>query len=294
MEILDGKLLSKNIKEELKHEVNVLVSEGKRAPHLAAILVGNDGASETYVNHKVKMCNDVGFGSTLLRLDDNISEEFLLEQVERLNKDDEIDGFIVQLPLPAHINARKVTLAIEPKKDVDGFHPVNMGRMLLGHPAYLPATPYGIMQLLRAYEVDTSGKDCVIVGRSNIVGKPMSVLMARNHKYGNCTVTLCHSKTNDLELKLKNADIIIAALGKPEFINADMVKDNAIIIDVGITRIPDESRKSGYRLAGDVNYADVAEKCSYITPVPGGVGPMTVISLMKNTMKAYKKQVYKS
>lgn len=293
MQILDGKLLSQNKKEELAIEVKHLKSEGKRAPHLAAILVGHDGASETYVNHKVKMCNDVGYGSTLLRLDENISEEFLLEQVERLNNDDDIDGFIVQLPLPAHINERKVTLAIDPKKDVDGFHPVNMGRMLLGLSAYLPATPYGIIQLLRAYEVETSGKHCVIVGRSNIVGKPMSVLMARNHKFGNCTVTQCHSRTIDLEEKLKSADIIIAAIGQPEMIKENMIKEGAVVIDVGITRVKDESRKSGYRLAGDIDYKSVADKCSFITPVPGGVGPMTVISLMKNTMKAYKQQVYK-
>jgi len=293
MQILDGKLLSKNNKEELAIEVKHLKNEGKRAPHLAAILVGHDGASETYVNHKVKMCNDVGFGSTLLRLDENISEEFLLEQVERLNNDIDIDGFIVQLPLPAHINERKVTLAIDPKKDVDGFHPVNMGRMLLGLSAYLPATPYGILQLLEAYEVKTSGKHCVIVGRSNIVGKPISVLMARNHALGNCTVTQCHSKTIDLEEKLKSADIVIAAIGQPEMIKADMIKEGAVVIDVGITRVEDSSKKNGYRIAGDVHYESVAPKCSYITPVPGGVGPMTVISLMKNTIKAYKKQVYK-
>jgi len=293
MQILDGKLLSQNKKEELAIEVKHLKSKGKRAPHLAAILVGHDGASETYVNHKVKMCNEVGYGSTLLRLDENISEEFLLEQVERLNNDDDVDGFIVQLPLPAHINERKITLSINPKKDVDGFHPVNMGRMLLGLSAYLPATPYGIIQLLQAYEVETTGKHCVIVGRSNIVGKPMSVLMARNHKYGNCTVTLCHSRTTDLNEKLKSADIVIAAIGKPEFINESMIKDGAVVIDVGITRVKDETRKSGYRLAGDVDYKSVASKCSFITPVPGGVGPMTVISLMKNTMKAYKQQVYK-
>jgi len=292
MQILDGKLLSQNIKNELKFEVENLKSKGKRAPHLAAILVGNDGASETYVNHKVKMCKEVGFESTLVRLDDNISEDFLLEQVNRLNMDDDIDGFIVQLPLPAHINERKVTLAIDPKKDVDGFHPVNMGRMMLGLPAYLPATPYGIIQILRAYEVPTLGKHCTVVGRSNIVGKPMAVLMSRNHQFGNCTVTLAHSKTHCLKDHLLQSDIIIAAVGRPEMITGDMIKEGAVVIDVGITRVDDATKKRGYRLAGDVKYDEVAEKCSFITPVPGGVGPMTVISLMKNTIKANQNLVY--
>lgn len=292
MQILDGKLLSQNIKNELKIEVDKLKSLGKRPPHLAAILVGEDGASQTYVNHKVKLCNEVGYDSTLLKFGSDITEKFLLAQVKQLNENDAIDGFIVQLPLPKHINELKVTLAIDPKKDVDGFHPVNMGRMLLDLPAYLSATPYGIVQLLKAYEVDTQGKHCLVVGRSNIVGKPMAVLLSRNHQYGNCTVTLAHSRTKHLEEHLLRADIIVAAVGRPEMITADMVKDGAVVIDVGITRIEDASKKRGYRLAGDVKYDEVAPKCSFITPVPGGVGPMTVISLMNNTLKAYNKEVY--
>lgn len=292
MQILDGKLLAQNIKNELKIEVDKLKSLDKRAPHLAAILVGEDGASQTYVNHKVKLCNEVGYQSTLLKFRSDITEQFLLNEVKQLNEDEEIDGFIVQLPLPKHIDELKVTLAIDPKKDVDGFHPVNMGRMLLDLPAYLSATPFGIVQLLKAYEVDTQGKHCIVVGRSNIVGKPMAVLLSRNHQYGNCTVTLAHSRTKNLKEHLLNADIIVAAVGRPEMITADMVKEGAVVIDVGITRVEDDTKKRGYRLAGDVKYDEVAPKSSFITPVPGGVGPMTVISLMSNTLKAYNKEVY--
>lgn len=288
MILLDGKALSKKIKEELKIEVDALIADNKRAPHLAAILVGNDGASESYVNHKVKMCLAIGYTSTLLKFDDTITEEFLLKEVEKLNNNDAIDGFIVQLPLPRQINETKVTLAIDPDKDVDGFHPQNLGKMLLNLPGYLPATPFGIIQILEHYAIDTSGKDCIVLGRSNIVGKPITMLMAQNNKFANCTVTICHSRTKNLKEKIRNADIIIAAIGQPEMITSDMVKENAVIIDVGITRVKDASRKSGYRLAGDVSFKDVAEKCSYITPVPGGVGPMTVVSLLKNTLLAYQ------
>ena len=288
MKILDGKALALKVKETLKKEVENLKLNGKRAPHLAAILVGDDGASQTYVNHKVKMCNYVGFNSTLMQFNGDITEEFLLEKVDDLNKDEDIDGYIVQLPLPKHINATKITLAINPAKDVDGFHPENMGRMMLNLPGYVPATPFGILQILEEYEIETSGKNCAIRGRSNIVGKPMAMLMAQNKKHANCTVTLCHSRTQNLESILKNADIVIAALGKPEFVTGNMLKENAIVIDVGITRINDDTKKRGYRLAGDVDFVSAAEKCSFITPVPGGVGPMTVASLLKNTMLAYK------
>jgi len=288
MVLLDGKALSKKIKEALKIEVEALSAGNKRAPHLAAILVGSDGASETYVNHKVKMCHAIGYTSTLLKFDADISEAFLLNEVDKLNKDNSIDGFIVQLPLPKHIDEMKITLAIDPKKDVDGFHPENLGKMLLNLPGYLPATPFGIIQILEHYAIDTSGKDCIVLGRSNIVGKPITMLMAQNNKFANCTVTICHSRTKNLEQKIRNADIIIAAIGQPEMITSDMVKENAVVIDVGITRIKDASRKSGYRLAGDVSFKEVSEKCSYITPVPGGVGPMTVVSLLKNTLLAYK------
>ena len=292
MTILDGKKTSAEIKEEIAAEVQQLVSAGKRAPHLVAVLVGNDGASETYVANKVKACEKVGFRSTLLRFEASISEEELLGEIEKLNADPEVDGFIVQLPLPKHISEQKVTLAVAPEKDVDGFHPTNVGRMVLNLPAYLPATPYGILQLLKRYNIETSGKHCVVIGRSNIVGSPMSILMAKNENPGNCTVTLCHSRTTNLAEICRSADILIAALGKPEFVTADMVKPGAVVIDVGITRVVDPSTKSGFGLKGDVNYAEVAPKASFITPVPGGVGPMTIAMLLQNTLRAARKEVY--
>ncbi|MBD3637436.1 MAG: bifunctional methylenetetrahydrofolate dehydrogenase/methenyltetrahydrofolate cyclohydrolase FolD [Crocinitomicaceae bacterium] len=286
MELLDGKKTSSEIKEEIAKKVIQLKEQGKKTPHLAAVIVGNDGASRTYVNAKVKTCEKVGFNSTLFELPDSISEADLLAKVDELNNDDDIDGFIVQLPLPDHIDEHKVTLAVSPSKDVDGFHPENIGRMMLGLPCFLPATPAGIVELLDRYNIETSGKDCVVVGRSNIVGTPMSVLMSRNAKVGNCTVTLTHSRTKNLAEVTKRADILIVALGKPEFITADMVKDGAVVVDVGIHRIADDSKKSGFKLLGDVKFDEVAPKCSYITPVPGGVGPMTIASLMLNTLKA--------
>ncbi len=290
--LLNGKELSQTIKGEIKQEVDAMVANGHPRPHLAAVLVGNDGASETYVGHKVKMCDAVGFESSLIRLNEDTSEEELLEKIEQLNQQEDLDGFIVQLPLPKHIDARKVTQAIDYRKDVDGFHPVNVGRMAQNLPSYLPATPYGILELLERNNVETSGKECVVVGRSNIVGSPMSILLARNAKVGNCTVTLCHSRTKDLKYHTSRADILVVALGKPEFITADMVKEGAVVIDVGITRVKDDSKKRGYRLAGDIKFDEVAPKCSFITPVPGGVGPMTVISLLKNTLKASRKEIY--
>jgi methylenetetrahydrofolate dehydrogenase (NADP+)/methenyltetrahydrofolate cyclohydrolase len=286
MILLDGKKTSKNIKEELKVKVDQLKKEGKKVPHLAAILVGGDGASITYVNAKVKACEYVGFDSSLIKLSSEISENALLTEIDKLNNDDNIDGYIVQLPLPKHINELKVTQAISPKKDVDGFHPESLGKMLLDLPCFLPATPFGIVQLLERYDIETSGKHCVVVGRSHIVGSPMSVLMARNNKYGNCTVTLTHSRTKNLTEITKSADILIVALGKTEFITGDMVKDGVVVVDVGITRVEDKSKKSGFRLLGDVNFEEVSKKASYITPVPGGVGPMTIASLLMNTLKA--------
>lgn len=290
--LLDGKGLSQAIKEEIKEEVSNWVAAGNRPPHLAAILVGNDGASETYVGHKVKMCDAVGFRSTLIRLESTISEAALLKEIDDLNKDEDLDGFIVQLPLPKHIDSGNITQAIDYKKDVDGFHPINIGRMAQNLPAFLPATPYGIIQLLERNGVETSGKECVVLGRSNIVGRPMSILLSRNSRVGNCTVTVCHSRTKNLIEHTQRADILVVALGRPEMITADMVKEGAVVVDVGITRIADESRKRGYRLAGDVLFKEVAPKCSFITPVPGGVGPMTVISLLKNTLAAAKGNVY--
>ena len=287
MTILDGKATSDTIKEELEKEVEKIVAGGGRPPHLAAILVGEDGASKTYVGAKVKACKKVGFESTLLHFPESTTEEELLLEVERLNIDPDIDGYIVQLPLPPHINEHKVTLAVDPKKDVDGFHPQSIGRMVLGLPTFLPATPMGIVELLRRYDVDTEGKSCVVLGRSHIVGTPMTILMSRNSKPGNCTVTMAHSRTKNIEELCRSADIIIAAIGKPGFVRADMVKEGAVIVDVGISRVPDESKKSGYRLMGDVDFDNVAAKCSYITPVPGGVGPMTIASLMMNTLQAY-------
>ncbi|HRK27019.1 MAG TPA: tetrahydrofolate dehydrogenase/cyclohydrolase catalytic domain-containing protein [Chitinophagales bacterium] len=292
MKLLDGKHLAEVVKQEIKTEAEKWVAAGNKRPHLAAVLVGDDGASQTYVQHKVRACKEAGFDSTLLRLPDTTTQESLIEQIHRLNQSDMIDGFIVQLPLPKHINVDKVTEAIAPAKDVDGFHPVNVGRMTQGLPCYLPATPYGIMQLLERNQIDTSGKECVVVGRSNIVGTPMSILLSRNTYPGNCTVTLCHSRTKNLPRFTKRADILIVALGQPEFIKGNMVKKDAVVIDVGITRIPDASKTTGYRLAGDVKYNEVAPKCSYITPVPGGVGPMTVVSLLLNTLKAAKKEIY--
>lgn len=286
MQILDGKLTSKAIIDELKIKTAQLHNEGKKVPQLAAVLVGNNGASETYVAAKVKACNEIGFRSSLIRFDADISENKLLGAVEELNNDPEVDGILVQLPLPKHISDEKVIQAIHPSKDVDGFHPISIGRMVQGLPSYIPATPYGIMLLLEHYKIDTKGMNAVVVGRSNIVGRPMSILLSSNSNPGNCTVTLCHSHTKNLEEICKDADILVAALGKPEFVKAEMVKEGAIVIDVGITRVPDASKKSGFALKGDVDYAAVAPKCSYITPVPGGVGPMTIAALMMNTFRA--------
>lgn len=293
MQLIDGKATSNAIKQEIAEEVRKLTAEGGKKPHLAAILVGEDGASRTYVNHKVKSCEQVGFNSTLCKFDANITEEKLLETIEELNNNDDIDGFIVQLPLPDHIDETKVTEAIDPKKDVDGFHPANLGKMMLGLPTFLPATPYGIIQLLERYNIETSGKKCVIVGRSHIVGTPMSLLMSRNSKVGNCTVTLTHSRTQNLKEECLAADILIVALGRAEFVTADMVKEGAVVVDVGITRIEDSSKKSGFSLKGDVKFDEVSEKAAWITPVPGGVGPMTVVSLLKNTLESVKRKTVK-
>lgn len=291
MQLLSGKKVAKSIKNHIKIAVQQLVQQGKPAPHLAAILVGKDGASQMYVGHKVKMCQAVGFRSTLIELPAQTSETELLEQVARLNADKSIDGFIVQLPLPRHIDANKITQTIDPQKDVDGFHPMNVGKMAQGLPCFLPATPYGILQLLEHYQIETAGKHCVVLGRSNIVGTPISILLSRKNKIGNCTVTLCHSRTQNLVRHTRQADILIVSLGKPEFVTADMVKKGAVVVDVGISRLPDASKKRGYRLVGDVKFDEVAPKCSYITPVPGGVGPMTVISLLMNTLKAAEMEV---
>ena len=288
MILLDGKKTSNDIKEEIAIEVANLTSEGGKKPHLAAILVGNDGASETYVNAKVKACNKAGFDSTLVRFNNDVSKDELLTEIEKINNNSDIDGLIVQLPLPNHIDEMKVTEAINPIKDVDGFHPENIGRMALNLPTYLPATPAGILELLKRYNVETSGKHCVVIGRSHIVGSPMSILMARNNNPGNCTVTLTHSKTQNLKEITKTADILIVALGKAEFVTTDMVKDGVCIIDVGITRVKSDKTKSGWKLLGDVSYDEVKDKCSFITPVPGGVGPMTIAMLLKNTLIATK------
>ncbi|MBK6384830.1 MAG: bifunctional methylenetetrahydrofolate dehydrogenase/methenyltetrahydrofolate cyclohydrolase FolD [Chitinophagaceae bacterium] len=286
MQILDGKKAAQAIQSELKIEVAELNVDGKKIPHLAAILVGNNGASETYVAAKVKACAEVGFKSTLIRLDADISEMKLLDAVENLNNDPDVDGILVQLPLPKHISDENVINAIDPDKDVDGFHPVNVGKMLQGMPTFVPATPHGIMLLLEHYKIETKGKHAVVVGRSNIVGRPMSVLLSSNTNPGNCTVTICHSQTKNIKEFCLQADIIVAALGKPEFVTADMVKEGAVVIDVGITRLEDSTRKSGYKLKGDVAFETVAPKCSWITPVPGGVGPMTIAALMKNTYRS--------
>ncbi len=286
MEILDGKNTSLKIQNELSIKVKSLVDKGFTPPHLAAILVGDDGASRTYVEAKVKACKRIGFSSTLIKYENNVSEDILLKKIKELNEDDQIDGFIVQLPLPDHIDDTKITLSIAPNKDVDGFHPENIGRMTLGLPTFLPATPNGIMELFDRYNINTEGKNCVVIGRSSIVGTPMSILMSRKSKPGNATVTLAHSRTKDLKTICKRADILIAAIGIPHFVGPEMVKDGAVVIDVGIHRIEDMSKKNGYRLIGDVIYEKVAEKCSYISPVPGGVGPMTIASLLINTFKS--------
>lgn len=288
-QILDGVKLSKGIKQEIKQEVEKIVGKGERKPHLVAILVGNDGASITYVDNKIKDCQEVGFTSTLLKFPNTVSEIELLEKIEELNHNPEVDGFIVQLPLPKGIDQEKVIMAIDPQKDVDGFHPVNFGKMALEMDAFLPATPFGILEMLERYNIDTKGKHCVVIGRSRIVGKPMSILMGRKDFPGNATVTLTHSYTPSVEEFTKNADIVITALGTPHFLKADMIKEGAIIIDVGITRVDDDSPK-GYKLLGDVDFEDCKTKASYITPVPGGVGPMTRAMLMKNTLLAYKKR----
>ncbi|MBR5150745.1 MAG: bifunctional methylenetetrahydrofolate dehydrogenase/methenyltetrahydrofolate cyclohydrolase FolD, partial [Bacteroidaceae bacterium] len=281
------------IKKEIAAEVNEIIAKGGKRPHLAAILVGHDGGSETYVAHKVRACEECGFTSTLIRYEDDITEETLLAKVEELNNDPDIDGFIVQLPLPKHFNEQKVIEAIDYRKDVDGFHPINAGRLTIGLPCYLSATPNGIMELLRRYNIDTKGKKCVVLGRSNIVGKPVANLMLQKGTPGDATVTICHSRTANIEEECRQADIIIAALGQPHFVKAEMVKEGAVVIDVGTTRVPTTETKSGFRLMGDVDFPNVSPKCSYITPVPGGVGPMTIVSLMQNTLLAAKKEIYK-
>lgn len=286
MQIMDGKLVAQAIKNQIKESVIEIKAKGKRPPHLAAILVGNNGASETYVASKVKDCEEVGFDSTLLRLDESVSEKNLLDHISLLNEDPDIDGILVQLPLPSHVREELVINTIEPSKDVDGFHPMSIGRMVNGLPTFIPATPYGIMLMLEHYQIPTSGKRAVVLGRSHIVGTPMSVLLSRNTPQGNCTVTLCHSKTKDIPAICREADIIVAALGIPGFVTGDMVREGAVVIDVGITRVADASKKSGFRLLGDVQYEEVAPKCSFITPVPGGVGPMTRAALLKNTLNA--------
>jgi methylenetetrahydrofolate dehydrogenase (NADP+)/methenyltetrahydrofolate cyclohydrolase len=291
MTIIDGKEVSAALKTEIAERVAEMKRSGLRAPHLVAILVGNDGASETYVGHKEKACREVGFDSTVLRMPESTTEEELLAEIRRLNADSGVDGFIVQLPLPSHIDEQKVIEAIDPRKDVDGFHPENTGRMISGLSSYLPATPDGILSLLRYYKIETAGKHCVVIGRSNIVGRPMANLLSQ--KGWDCTVTLCHSRTRNLGEVVGSGDIIVAALGKAEFVTADMVKEGAVVIDVGITRIPSSTTKSGWKLLGDVKYDEVAPKCSFITPVPGGVGPMTIVSLMQNTLKAALHEVYK-
>lgn len=291
-QIIDGKMVAESMKVAIGEEVKELIASGKRAPHLVAILVGNNGASETYVANKVKSCEELGFSSTLLRFPPSITEEELVKVVQEVNNNPEMDGLIVQLPLPDHINPDKIMETIHPSKDVDGFHPINIGRMAKGLPAFISATPQGVLDLLAYYKIETAGKHCVVVGRSQIVGLPMSILMQRNHPVGNCTVTLTHSRTKNLEEICSQADILIAALGKPEFIKSSHVKPGAVIIDVGLTRVVDASKKSGFALKGDVDFDDVVEKCSYITPVPKGVGPMTIVSLMKNTLLSAKGLIY--
>ncbi|MBQ1932988.1 MAG: bifunctional methylenetetrahydrofolate dehydrogenase/methenyltetrahydrofolate cyclohydrolase FolD [Muribaculaceae bacterium] len=292
MELIDGKFIADTIKKEIAQSVEQMIAEGKKRPHLAAILVGHDGGSETYVAHKVKACEQCGFESTLIRYEDDVTEAELLAAIQRLNDDESVDGFIVQLPLPRHISEQKIIEAIDYRKDVDGFHPINVGRMSIGLPCYLSATPAGIIELLGRYNINTKGANCVVLGRSNIVGKPVASLMMQKHNPGDATVTVCHSATKNLKEICAQADIIIAALGSPGFVKEDMVKPGAVIIDVGTTRVPDATRKSGFRLSGDVDFENVAEKCSYITPVPGGVGPMTIVSLMKNTLLAAQHAIY--
>ena len=292
MQIIDGKKISSEIKAEIAEKVKQIKASGGKTPHLAAILVGNDGASETYVNYKIKDCEEVGFKSSHIRLDDSITEEQLLAEVDKINKDKDIDGLIVQLPLPKHISEQKIIEAIDPQIDVDGFHPINVGRMVIGLPCYVSATPSGIMDLLERYNIETSGKHCVVIGRSNIVGKPMSILLSQKRNPGNATVTVCHSRTKDLKEICLQADILIAALGSPEFVKADMVKEGAVVIDVGTTRVKADDTKSGFRLKGDVKFDEVSPKCSFITPVPGGVGPMTRVALLKNTLLSATKEIY--
>lgn len=287
MQLLEGKVASSAIKDDLKQKISTLASEGKKIPHLAAILVGNDAASETYVASKVKNCKEVGIASSLFKYESSITEEMLLGKIRDLNDDEEIDGILVQVPLPKHISEKKVINTISPMKDVDGFHPLNVGNMVLGFPTFISATPYGILLMLQHYKIETSGKRVVVIGRSNNVGTPLSILLSRNNnEYGNATVTLCHSRTKDIASVCRQADILIAAIGKPKFVTADMVKENAVVIDVGINRIKDETKKSGFALKGDVDFENVAPKCSYITPVPGGVGLMTIAALLKNTFHA--------
>ena len=292
MQKIDGKATAVAIKAKIAEEVKQLVAKGGKRPHLVAVLVGHDGGSETYVRNKVLACEECGFESTLIRYEENVTEEELLKCVDKLNHDDNVDGFIVQLPLPAHIDEEKIIMAVDYKKDVDGFHPINVGRMSIGLPCFISATPLGIMTLLEHYDIDTNGKKCVILGRSNIVGKPMAQLMMQK-EHGNATVTVCHSQSVNVKKECREADIVIAAVGIPNFVTADMVKEGAVVIDVGTTRVPDSTRKSGFRLNGDVKFDEVAPKCSYITPVPGGVGPMTICSLMTNTLAAGKKEYYR-
>lgn len=292
MQLIDGKATAALIKQEIAEKVKQIAAEGGKRPHLAAILVGHDGGSETYVKNKVIACETCGFKSTLIRFEDTVTEQELLDKVKELNEDADVDGYIVQLPLPKHIDEQKIIMAIDYRKDVDGFHPVNVGRMAIGLPCFISATPLGILTLLRRYGIETSGKKCVILGRSNIVGKPMAQLMMQK-QYGDSTVTVCHSHSATLKEECREADIIIAAIGRPDFVTADMVKPGAVVIDVGTTRVPDATRKSGFRLNGDVKFDEVSPKCSFITPVPGGVGPMTICSLMKNTLAAGKKEYYK-
>ena len=292
MQLIDGKATAETIKAEIAKEVKDIIAAGGKQPHLAAVLVGHDGGSETYVKNKVLACEKCGFKSTLIRYEADVTEEELLSCVDRLNQDEDVDGFIVQLPLPKHIDEQKIIEAIDYRKDADGFHPINVGRMAIGLPCFVSATPLGIITLLKRYNIETSGKKCVVLGRSNIVGKPMAQLMMQK-QYGDSTVVVCHSHTKDIKKECLDADIIIAAIGKPNFVTADMVKEGAVVIDVGTTRVPDASRKSGFRLNGDVKFDEVAPKCSFITPVPGGVGPMTICSLMKNTLAAGKKEYYK-
>lgn len=292
MQLIDGKATAAEIKLEIAQEVEAIVAAGGRRPHLAAVLVGHDGGSETYVKNKVIACGQCGFESSLIRYEEDVTEEELLACVDRLNNDDTVDGFIVQLPLPKHIDEQKVIEAIDYRKDVDGFHPINVGRLAIGLPCFISATPLGIMTLLQRYGIATSGKKCVVLGRSNIVGAPMAQLMMQK-RHGDATVTVCHSHSSSLKEECRNADIIVAAIGRPDFVTADMVKEGAVVIDVGTTRVPDATRKSGFRLNGDVKFGEVSPKCSFITPVPGGVGPMTICALMKNTLSAYKKEFYK-